>query len=65
MKDYLFKAGQVVVVPSKGKTIDLLIIGSRVTDENGVQHDYAGVPFPEGYNGKICCFEHREIIDIE
>lgn len=61
MGSFLFKVGDIVSVETENRVKKMLIIGTCVKDEEGKIHDYAGVPYPDGYNGKLCCFEHREL----
>ncbi|GEM_PF-2169148 len=63
MNDFLFNVGDEVKVLSDKEPIRMLIIGKRTYDEEKVIHDYAGVPYQEGFKSKIYFFEHRDIVE--
>ncbi len=63
MSDFLFNVGDEVKAAAEGESLRMLIIGKRVRDDEGTMHDYAGVPYPDGFKGKVAYFEHREIIE--
>lgn len=62
MGTYLFGIGKEVEVIVNNEIVKMLIIGACVTDEDNYMHDYAGVPVPKGFTGKIYYFEHRELV---
>lgn len=63
MIDYLFSIGDEVKVMSGNEMHNMLIIGKRTEDEERTLHDYAGVPYPEGFKGRLYFFEHRDIVE--
>lgn len=64
MNDYLFNVGTKVNIICDNKIMDMLVIGKNIKDEDGIIHDYAGVPLPNGLTGKIFYFEHRELLKV-